>query len=203
MYIYIAGAIIAYLIGTISPSLIISKIKHKDIRSHGSGNLGASNTLILIGVKSGILVALIDILKAYIPVTIAKLYFPQYELMPFIVATCVVLGHIFPFYLKFKGGKGFAPYMGSLLGLSLNSFLIIGFIFLVVTFETDYIVLGTFTVVTLFPIVLGIYYRNIWIVLIMLVSTFVIMYKHRKNIVNIINKKEIGLYAGVTGKHRM
>ena len=84
-----------------------------------------------------------------------------------------------------------------------NSFLIIGFIFLVVTFETDYIVLGTFTVVTLFPIVLGIYYRNIWIVLIMLVSTFVIMYKHRKNIVNIINKKEIGLYAGVTGKHRM
>ena len=189
MYVYIAGALIAYLVGGLSPALFISWCKKKDIRSHGTGNLGASNTIILIGAKWGVLVAVLDILKAYIPVTVAKIAFPQYEFMPYIVATSVILGHIFPFYLKFKGGKGFATYMGAMLGISLNAFLIIGFIFLVVMFESDYIVLGTLTVVSLF--------------LILVIASAVIIFKHRTNVVKIINRKEIGLSEAFSGKHKI
>ena len=203
MYVYIAGALIAYLVGGLSPALFISWCKKKNIRSHGTGNLGASNTTILIGAKWGVLVAVLDILKAYIPVTVAKLMFSEYEFMPYIVATAVILGHIFPFYLKFKGGKGFATYMGAMLGISLNAFLIIGFIFLVVLFESDYIVLGTLTVVSLFPIYLWFASKNIYYVLILLIASVVIFIKHRTNIVKIINRKEIGLSEAFSGKHKI
>lgn len=203
MYIYIIGALIAYLVGGFSPALIISKFKNKDIRSHGTGNLGASNTTILLGAKWGILVAVLDILKAYIPVTVAKACFTEYDLLPYIVSTCVILGHIFPFYLKFKGGKGFATYMGAMLGLNLNAFLVVGFLFLVFTFETDYIVCGTLSVVTLFPVYLWFSRGNIYYVLIILVASAVIVFKHRVNIVKIINKEEIGLKAAFSGKHKL
>ena len=74
--VYILGALIAYLIGSISPSLIISKIKNKDIRSFGSKNLGASNTAILLGWKLGVLVGFLDILKGVIPVLLAGILLP-------------------------------------------------------------------------------------------------------------------------------
>ena len=203
MNIYIAAALTAYLIGSISPALIISKIRKKDLRSKGTGNLGASNTTILIGAKWGVLVAILDILKAYIPVTVSILLFPEYDLLPYVVAACVISGHIFPFYLKFSGGKGFATYMGAILGLSLNSFLIIGFFFLVAIFETDYIVIGTMWVVCSFPVSLLLFKGDIRYALVMGLVSAVIIFKHRANLVRIRNKEEIGLSAAFSGKHKI
>lgn len=202
MYVYIIGAVIAYLIGGISPSYIIASLKKKDIRSNGSGNLGASNTTILLGWKWGVLVGVIDILKAFIPITVAKYVFSDLTYLPYVIAVCVVLGHIFPIYLKFKGGKGTATYFGSMLGISFIAFAVIGLLFLIVTFATDYIVVGTYTVICLFPIYLLIF-SSVIAMGILLVASFTVAFKHRENIKRIIRKEEIGLRAAFSGKHKL
>lgn len=203
MYIYIAGAILAYLIGTISPSLIIAKLKKKDLRSGGSGNLGASNTAILLGWQLGVLVGVLDILKAFIPIMVAKYFLSDYEFLPYIVATCVILGHMYPFYLKFKGGKGFATFFGSILGIHWLAFIIIGLIFLLVVGISDKMALGTFTVISLFPIYIGIVDKNMIYVGIILIASVIIFLKHIENIRKLINKEEIGVREALAGKHKL
>lgn len=203
MYIYIAGAILAYLIGTISPSLIIAKLKKKDLRSGGSGNLGASNTAILLGWQLGVLVGVLDILKAFIPIMLAKYLLSDYEFLPYIVATCVILGHMYPFYLKFKGGKGFATFFGSILGIHWLAFIIIGLIFLLVVGISDKMALGTFTVISLFPIYIGIVDKNMIYVGIILIASVIIFLKHIENIRKLINKEEIGIREALAGKHKL
>lgn len=203
MYIYIAGAILAYLIGTISPSLIIAKLKKKDLRSGGSGNLGASNTAILLGWQLGVLVGVLDILKAFIPIMVAKYFLSDYEFLPYIVATCVILGHMYPFYLKFKGGKGFATFFGSILGIHWLAFIIIGLIFLLVVGISDKMALGTFTVISLFPIYIGIVDKNMIYVGIILIASVIIFLKHIENITKLINKEEIGIREALAGKHKL
>lgn len=203
MYIYIAGAILAYLIGTISPSLIIAKLKKKDLRGGGSGNLGASNTAILLGWQLGVLVGVLDILKAFIPIMVAKYFLSDYEFLPYIVATCVILGHMYPFYLKFKGGKGFATFFGSILGIHWLAFIIIGLIFLLVVGISDKMALGTFTVISLFPIYIGIVEKNMIYVGIILIASVIIFLKHIENIRKLINKEEIGVREALAGKHKL
>lgn len=199
----ITVAVLAYLFGSISPSYLIARHKKKDLRGGGSGNLGASNTAILLGWQLGVLVGLLDILKACIPVLLVKFLLPEYELLPFIVATCVVIGHIFPIYLKFKGGKGFATFFGGLLGIHWPAFIIIGLIFLAVVAITDKMALGTFTVISLFPVYVWIVDRNIVFVGIILIATLVIFLRHIENIRRMINKEEIGVREALSGKHKL
>lgn len=202
MYVYIIVGLIAYLCGCISPSYIIAAAKKKDLRSNGSGNLGASNTAILLGLKWGIFVGFVDILKAFIPVAIMKYAFPQYVYADVICAVCAIIGHVFPFYFKFKGGKGTATYFGSMLGLSPLAFCAIGLIFLFVTYFTDFIAIGTFVMVCLFPVYLYFFY-GVNVCLIMCIGSAIVAFKHRKNIGKIIRKEEIGLRAAVSGKHKL
>lgn len=190
---YIVAAVVAYLIGTFSPALLVSRRKNIDFRSGGSGNLGASNTAIMAGLKWGVIVGLSDILKACIPVLVAKFLFSEYIYLQYVVATCVILGHIFPFYLHFKGGKGFATFFGSILGIHWLAFIIIGLIFLLVVFLSDKIVIGTFTTITLFPVYIWLVDRNIWFVAIILVATLVIYHKHHENIRRLLKGEEFGL----------
>lgn len=203
MYIYVIGAVIGYLIGTISPSYIIARAKKKNLRGGGSGNLGASNTAILLGWQYGVLVGFLDILKALVPIVIAKLAFTEYEYLPYIIATCIILGHMFPFYLKFKGGKGFATFFGSVLGLHWPAFIIIGLIFLIVVGVSDKMALGTFTVISLFPIYIGVVDRNLIYVGIVLVASIVIFIKHIENIKRLAKKEEIGVREALAGKHKL
>lgn len=203
MYIYIICILCAYLIGSISPSLIISTIKKKNIREHGTGNLGASNTAILLGVKWGVVVGLCDILKGLISVLVVKSLFPEMTALHYFVAAACVLGHIFPFYLKFKGGKGLATYFGIMLGLSWLAFIIVGLIFLIVSFVTDYIVVGTVSTITLFPIYTYVVYKDIIGVCVLALLWAVIGFKHRKNYVNIYHKTEVGIKEAFSGKHKI
>lgn len=191
--IYIIGCLIAYLLGTISPSLLFAKIKKTDFRNNGSGNLGASNTTLLLGWKYGVLVGLIDILKGTLPVLLTRFLFPGLSYLPFAVALCAVLGHIFPFYLKGKGGKGFATFMGIILGLDWRFFIIIGVTVIIVTLVTDYIVIGTFTAIFSFPIWLILISNVKWSFLLILPLTVIIFVKHIENIGRIIRKEEKGI----------
>ena len=198
--VYIFAILIAYMVGSISTSLIVSKAKNKDLRSGGSKNLGASNTTLFMGWKYGVLVGVCDILKGTLVVLLAKWIFPEYTYLPFCVATAAVLGHIFPFYLKGKGGKGFATYMGIILGLDWRFFIIIGISVILITLITDYIALGTFTVVTTFPIWLFFMNPVKWAFLIPIIASLIIIIKHLENIKRMIKKEELGLRASFKKK---
>ncbi len=198
--IYIASMLVAYLIGSISTSLIISKMKKQDLRAGGSKNLGASNTTLLMGWKYGLIVGVCDILKGTLAVLFAKWLFADYAYLPFCVATAAVLGHIFPFYLKGKGGKGFATYVGIILGLDWRFFLIIGVSIILITLITDYIALGTFTTVVTFPVWLFFMSSIPWAFLIPTIASLVIIVKHFENIKRIIKKEELGLRASFKKK---
>ena len=104
--------LVSYIIGTSSMSFYLAKLNNVDIRNHGSKNLGASNAMILMGWKAGILVGIHDIGKAFLAVYLMKYFFPDVLYVKEIAGVACVIGHIFPFYLKFKGGKGFASYVG-------------------------------------------------------------------------------------------
>ena len=99
MAVYIIGGLIAYLVGSINTAYILAKIKKKDLRSGGSGNLGASNTTLLLGWKWGVFVGACDILKGFAVVFIARMVFSDYEYLPYIVSSAAIIGHIFPLFL--------------------------------------------------------------------------------------------------------
>ena len=200
---YFASIAVGYLLGCSNLAYYISKAKGVDVQSKGSKNLGASNATILMGWWAGVAVAIHDIGKATIAVIIARLVFPELEFVGAAAGVACVLGHIFPFYLGFKGGKGFASYLGMTLGLSWKLALAVGIAIVLVTLISDYIVVGTFTTITAVPIVLGIAAHSILLALILSIGSGVILYKHRENIRRLRSGTEIGLRSTVKGEHRV
>ena len=110
---------------------------------------------------------------------LAKLYFPELPLAGAVAGVASVLGHIFPFYLKFKGGKGFASYFGMTLALNWKFALVIAVLVLLVTVITDYIVAGTTLTIVTVPVYLGIAEHSVLLALTLCIATAVIVYKHR------------------------
>ena len=194
---------VGYLLGCSNMAYYISKAKKKDIRTAGSGNLGASNATVLFGWRSGIAVALHDICKAALAVVIARWLFPELEHAGAAAGVASVMGHIFPFYLGFKGGKGLASYFGMTLALNWKLALIAAAVIVLATLITDYIVVGTFSTIVLVPTYMGITTHNLLLVAILCAATVVIFYKHRENIVRIIKREEIGLRSTIRGDNRM
>ena len=199
---YLIVILIGYLLGSSSMSFYVSKLKKVEIRDKGSKNLGASNTMMVLGWKYGVLVGIHDIGKSILAVLLAKYFFPDLELAGFIAGTASVLGHIFPFYLKFKGGKGFASYFGMTLALNWKLALVIALLVVLVTLITDYIVVGTTLTITAVPLFYGIATKGLIVPLILLIGTIVIAYKHRMNYVRIYKGTEIGLRSANRGDHR-
>ena len=200
---YILTALCAYLLGCSNMALYIAKMKKVDIREGGSGNLGASNATALLGWSAGIAVAIHDIAKAAVAVLVARAVFPETACIGAVAGVASVLGHIYPFYLKFKGGKGFASYFGMTLALNWKFALLIAVLVFLATVITDYIVAGTTLTIVTVPIYLGIAEHSIVLALILCVATAVIVYKHRMNYVRIWNGTEIGLRSVMKGKHRV
>ena len=200
---YLLVIAIAYLLGSSNMALYISKIKKVDARAGGSGNLGASNATALMGWRVGITVALHDIGKSALAVLLARFFFPELPNIGAVAGIASVLGHIFPFYLKFNGGKGFASFWGMTLALNWKLALIIAVLVVVVTVITDYIVVGTTLTILTVPVYLGIAEHSILLALILCIGTVVIMYKHRMNYVRIYKGTEIGLRSVAQGKHRV
>lgn len=199
---YVLVILIAYLLGSSNMSYYISKIKGVDMQTKGSKNLGASNAMVLLGWKYGILVGIHDIGKSALAVFLVQLIFPDLPYIGAVAGVSSVLGHIFPFYLKFKGGKGFASYIGMTLALNWKLALIICVIIVLATLITDYIVVGTTLTITIVPTALGIMERNWLLPLILLLGTIVIIWKHRENYVRIVKGTEIGLRSANRGEHR-
>lgn len=190
---YIFCILIGYVLGCINPAYIVSRLKGFDIRSKGSNNAGASNAMITMGWGAGVFVALFDIAKACCSVLIATALFPEHAYAGYVAGVASVLGHIFPFYMKFKGGKGLASYMGLLLALNWKFFLVAAVAIALITLITDYIAIGTLTVVVAFPIFC--YFTHVvWIAVgIICIASATVIFKHIVNIKKIIKGEEIGL----------
>ena len=178
---------ISYLMGSIPFGLILTKFfLKKDIREVGSGNIGATNVLRTGNKIIGYLTLILDVLKAMIPVLYIKFNFPE---LIYISSLSTFIGHVFPVWLKFKGGKGVATYVGIL--FSINYFLGIIFVFswLIIFFISKYSSLGSILsslIISIF-IFLNSSYENQYFFIIMFV---LILYTHRENVKRLINKEE-------------
>ena len=203
IFIYTLVALLGYLIGCSNMAFYVSKYKKVDMRASGSGNLGASNAMILMGWKTGILVAIHDIGKAVLTVVLAKHFCPQLPFIGAVAGVSCVLGHMFPFYLRFKGGKGFASYLGMTLALNWKFALVVMVIVVIVTLISDYIVVGTVTTILIVPAYMGYITRSLQLVAILCIATAAILYKHRENYFRILNGTEIGLRRANRGEHRL
>jgi len=183
---YLVAIIFSYLLGSIPFGLILTKLfLKKDIRKIGSGNIGATNVLRSGNKLIGYLTLFFDILKAVIPVVYIKLNYPD---LIYISSLSVFLGHVFPIWLKFKGGKGVATYVGILFSINL----ILGFIFciswLLVFLLSKYSSLSS--LVASLSVPLFIFFTNGEQIIFFIILFVLIFYTHRENIKRLKNKEE-------------
>ena len=179
--------LVSYLLGSIPFGLILTKIfLKKDIRDIGSGNIGATNVLRTGNKIIGYLTLSLDILKAVIPVLYIKFNYPE---LVYVSSLSVFIGHVFPLWLKFKGGKGVATYVGILFSINY----ILGFVFvaswLIIFFVLRYSSLGSILATFIIPIFIlfNPNYENEYFFIIMFV---LILFTHRENVKRLINKEE-------------
>ena len=199
---YLIVAILAYLVGCSNMAVYLAKLRNVDLKN-GSGNPGTSNATILMGWGAGVLVGIHDIGKGILAVLLAELAFPQLPYIGAVAGVACVLGHIFPAFMKFKGGKGFASFIGMTVALNWKFALIILAVVVIVTLITDYLVVGTVTMVVATPVVIGILAHSVLLAVIICVATAVILYRHRENYTKIRNGTEIGLLSTIKGKNRV
>ena len=200
---YVIVILLSYILGSSNMAKYLAAIKKVDLTAGGSGNLGASNAVILMGWGAGVLTALHDIGKSALAVILARLVFPDVPHIGAAAGVAAVLGHIFPFWMKFKGGKGFASYLGMTLALHWKFAIAVLLLVVAVTLITDYIVAATTTTIVLVPIGLGILTQSWILPLILLVASGVIAWKHRENYVRIYNGTEIGFRKAGRGDYRV
>lgn len=194
---FVMGSIaLGYFLGCINFSYILSKFKGFDIRKYGSGNAGASNVMIVIGRKAGFFVALFDIIKAVIAVTMARCIFPEAVVDDINYASVVagassIIGHIAPFYMKFSGGKGLATLGGTILALDPKLTVILLVIAIAIAVITDYICFVPIIMVVAIPATYGLIH-NSWVPLMaFIVPIILVWYKHVENLRRIRAGKEL------------
>ena len=179
-------SILSYLIGSIPFGFILTKIfLKKDIRDIGSGNIGATNALRTGNKSLGYGTLLLDVLKAIIPVIYTKLNYPDYI---FITSMFVFLGHVFPLWLKFKGGKGVAPYVGILFSINLIYGIVFVSIWIITFLISKYSSLASLIASFTIPIYL-LFFNNENLIFFSIMFVL-IFYTHRENVKRLKNKEE-------------
>ena len=191
---YIFSIFLGYLLGSVNPAYIFGRLKGFDIRQRGSKNAGASNAKICLGWGYFVVTVIYDISKAYISRFVISKIFPSNLYLPVLAGVLAVLGHCFPFYLQFKGGKGFASFIGLSLYINFKYALIILVVGLVLSLILNYIVVATVIQTLVFPafmIISGlyppIYCRTVCL------ASFTILAKHRANFLKLKTGEEIGI----------
>ena len=177
----------AYLLGSVPFGLVLTKLfLNKDLRNVGSGNIGATNVL-RAGKKSlGLLTLVLDGLKGYITVAATYYYFTDYI---YLAALLSFLGHIFPVWLKFKGGKGIAVFLGILFAFSTNLGIIFSICWVLILYFTRYASVSSLVSIGII-FIYSIYLENSYKVMFFFIILIIAVYTHRENIVRLKKKKE-------------
>ena len=183
------GATMAYLLGSIPSGLWIGrKFFQIDIRQHGSGNLGATNSFRILGKKAGTIVLLMDLLKGSISVLLLK-QMDLHGISPLIIALFAVMGHTYPLFANFKGGKAVATFAGVILAYQPVLFLI-GLGIFILTLAISKMVSFTSILTISIGVLLSLYFQDIVLTIIALLADIFIIYRHRTNIQRILNGTE-------------
>lgn len=195
----ILGIITAYLVGSIPSAVWVGKIFYGiDVRTQGSGNAGATNTIRVLGIKAGIPVLLFDVFKGWLAVFLAHFFVPghfstgQIIVFEIIIAAVVVIGHVFPVFAGFRGGKGIATLVGVGIALYPTEVLIVLAIFILLLIAFKYVSLASITASICFPFIVFFIFNQTSIPLIILsvlVGVFIPI-THRKNIKRLLNRTE-------------
>ncbi|MBR6514610.1 MAG: glycerol-3-phosphate 1-O-acyltransferase PlsY [Clostridia bacterium] len=194
----IIAAAVSYLLGGLNFAIIISKIKYRDdIRNHGSGNAGMTNMMRTYGRAAGIFTFLGDLMKAVVSVLLTMLLIG--ETAAYVAAIACMLGHCFPCWYGFKGGKGVAVSAAAILCLQPLVFAIVLIVFIIVVAATRYISLGSIMSALVYPLVLTAFYpytitieNPLYFVIVTcsIITTLLIIFMHRENISRLLNGKE-------------
>ena len=180
-------AIYSYILGSIPFGLILTKIfLKKDIRKVGSGNIGTTNVLRTGNKFLAITVLILDLLKGYVSVYITLLYF---ESLTSYSALICFIGHIFPVWLGFKGGKGVATYLGVILALSYKLFLIFGICWVALSLIFRFASLSSM-ISSLIVLLYSYFFENDYLLMTLFIFFIIILYTHRENIARLKNSKE-------------
>ncbi len=183
---------LAYLLGSIPSGLIIGKIGYGiDIREHGSGNLGGTNTFRILGKKAGFIVTISDILKGTLATILPILLVA--DLNPLLVGTIAVVGHMYPIFAGFKGGKAVATSGGVLLGYKPELFLTMVIIFLLCLIITKFVSLSSM-LTGVYTLTFSLFTGDIPLVIVTSLLVVFVFYRHRANIKRILNKTEPKVY---------
>lgn len=186
---YALALVTGYLIGSSNMAYYIQKIKGTDIAGQGSKNLGTCNTFSVVGVRASILVLVHDLGKAVLAVLIGRFLYTPAEYAGVAAGVACIFGHVFPFYLRFRGGKGYASYLGLMLSLDWKYTLIAFAVTAAVTMITNYIIIGNLTTVVPFPVYLAVI-GNYVAAAIVAIASVLIIYKHRSHLKDLARGKE-------------
>lgn len=189
---YIVFGIIAYLLGSIPSGLIVGRLGYnKDIREHGSGNLGATNAFRVLGRKAGSIVVLADILKGTVATLIPLLVgmFYDVDVSRLIIGIFAVIGHTYPIFANFKGGKAVATSGGIILGVNPILFIIMLGTFLLTLRISKYVSLSSI-ITGLVTTIITLFMRDWLLFGLVFALTLFVLYRHRDNMKRIKNKTE-------------
>lgn len=188
----IMSALIGYLSGNIQAAYIIGRIVRRiDIREHGSHNAGTSNVTTIMGLKYGVVVGLVDVFKGVFAVLVIKWLYPANPDLALLSGIMAVLGHIFPFYMGFRGGKGVAALVGVMAGLDWKLGVLFALLVAIPALITDYIVMGSFATFLALPVVTYLSGYPIAFSIVGAAMAVLIFYLHRHNIRRIRDKEEV------------
>ncbi len=196
LYLQLAGVVLSivvpYLLGSVNPAIIFSRLFfHDDIREHGSGNAGTTNTLRTYGKRMAALILFLDFLKAVIAVAVGYLILPYQLGGGAIAGIFVILGHTFPIYYGFRGGKGVACLAGVILMLSPISFAILLSLFIAIVAMTKFVSLGSIMCAMLWPVIHYAFYPiQAWTTIASIVIMMIVVVMHRENIKRLLTGKE-------------
>lgn len=199
----IAIVLLAYLMGSIPTSVWVGKVFYKiDVRNHGSGNAGATNTIRVMGLLPGIFVFIVDVLKGYLAVRLLYLtdfYIPKTGMFinfQLILGIAALLGHIFPIFAQFRGGKGVAVLSGVVLALHPYATLFVFLIWTISVLITRYVSLSSMIAGFSFPLLLIFVYRstNPSLILFAFILAVLMLFTHQKNIERLIKGEESRLH---------
>ena len=206
---------VGYVCGLFQTAYIIGRMHHTDIREHGSGNAGTTNALRTFGRKAGVLTLFGDCLKCVLAMTVARLVFRSScgDILPLLsmyAAAGCILGHNFPFYLKFKGGKGIAASVGMILAFDWRVFLICAVVFFGLFFAFHYVSLcSVCSYLTALAAVIWLGSRGCYgmasghtieLYVITAILTFMAVFRHRGNISRLVNGTENKIFLSKSGK---
>lgn len=191
MFIYPIVVILAYLIGSLSAAIITCKIMGlPDPRTTGSNNPGATNVLRIGGKKAAIFTLVGDLLKGLIPVVIVKFAFPSEPLLIALTALAAFLGHLFPVFFQFKGGKGVATALGCIIGLNLWVALCAFGVWLAIFLPTRISSLSALTAAIVAPIFLWLFDASLSVVIAIIIMDILLIIRHKENIQRILKGEE-------------